>query len=80
MDRAFYVDAIAMSERHVAQCQKHITGQRRIIAKIDARGKDSTEANVLLAIFLETLQIRETNRQWFIDRIAKHDNNFLSKA
>src|SRR4051812_15581040 len=54
VDRAFYVDALAMAERHVAQGLEHIDGQRQIIARLNAVGSDTTEAEALLATFLAT--------------------------
>ena len=69
MDRAFYVDALALAERHVAQGHGHIVSQRRIIAELEDRGADSTEASNLLV--LATQQQHEDDRRRFIGELVK---------
>lgn len=71
MDRAFYVDALAMAERHVAEGQGHIVSQRRIIAKLDDLGADTARAKNLLVTFLATQKQHEHDRQRFINELIK---------
>ncbi len=61
MERAFYVEAIAMAERHVAQGHQHIASQRRIIANFRVRGIDSSVAESLLESFLAIQQTHEND-------------------
>ena len=71
MDRAFYVEALAMAERHVALGHEHIDSQRRIIAKLKERGIDSTEAESLLATFLATQKRHEDDRRRLANELIK---------
>lgn len=74
MNRTFYVDALAMAERHIAQGIRIILNQRRIIAELEDRGADATIANDLLVAFLTSQQLHEDDRRRFEIEIAKLRN------
>lgn len=63
MDRAFYEEAVAIAERHVAKGSEHIASQRRIVAELKERGVDSTEAENALATFLTAQKQHEDDRR-----------------
>lgn len=78
MNRSFYVKALAMAERHVAQGQEHIAKQRRIIAEFKERGRDSTVAECLLTTFLAAQKQHEDDRRRFtneLDKLVDSDAN-----
>ena len=75
MNRAFYLNALAMADRHVAQGNGIIVKQHRLIARLDACGIDSTIANTLLETFLTSQQLHEDDRDPFNSEIAKFGGN-----
>lgn len=75
MNRAFYLDALTMAERHVAQGRQIILTQRRIAAKLAGRGAISTLANDLLVVFLVSQQLHENDRRRFVIELAKLEDD-----
>ena len=75
MNLAFYTNALAMADRHVAQGNGIIVKQHRLIARLDACGIDSSIANTLLATFLTSQQHHEDDRGRFSSEIAKFVGN-----
>ena len=75
MNLAFYTNALAMADRHVAQGNGIIVKQHQLIALLDACGIDSTIANTLLETFLTSQQLHEDDRDRFNSEIAKFGGN-----
>ena len=71
MNRAFYLNALAMADRHVAQGNGIIVKQHQLIARLDASSIDSTIAKALLVTFLTSQQLHEDDRDRFTSEIAK---------
>ncbi len=74
MKRAFYVNALAMADRHIAQGNRIIASQRRLIARLDAGCHDPTDAKTLLVTFLNCQQLHQDDRHRFISELAKCGN------
>lgn len=74
MDRAYYENALAMADRHVHQGNLIIASQRRLIARLDHCGNDSTYANDLLVTFLTSQQHHEDDLRRFTGELAKLAN------
>ena len=70
VNRAFYVKALAMADRHIAQGNGIIVKQRGIIVRLHACGGDSTFAEELLVTFLTSQQLHEDDRQRFASKLA----------
>ena len=51
MDRKMELDHLAVAERAVAQGERHIEREERMIADLDRDGHDTTQARALLATY-----------------------------
>lgn len=58
---------LAMAERHVAEGQQRVEGQRRLVAEMERDGHDIVEGRRMLAAFEETQRLAIEDR----DRIAQ---------
>jgi hypothetical protein len=67
MERGMLEEHLAMAERHVAEGQQRVEGQRRLVAEMERDGHDIVEGRRMLAAFEETQRLAIEDR----DRIAQ---------
>lgn len=71
VNKGFYINALAMAERHVAQGNAIIVRQCHVIDRLPACGCDSTIAQDLLAVFLKCQQLHEDDWLGYKTEFAK---------
>lgn len=71
VNREFFVNALSMADRHVAQGERIIASQRMLIARLDAYGNDTTTAKAFLGTFLISQQLHEDDRRRFTSLLAE---------
>jgi hypothetical protein len=64
-------DPLAEAERHVDQAQQRIEGQLILIERLREDGHDTTEAERLLATFLEVMETFSQHRDQIAERQRK---------
>jgi hypothetical protein len=70
MDRATLLDHLAQAERHAAEGNRHLARQERLIAQLDRRGHDTTEALKMLSTLRSTQTLHEADVVRILGRLA----------
>jgi hypothetical protein len=71
MDRTMLEEHLAMAQRHAEEGERHITRQREIIAEIQARNGDATEAKRLLANFVGSQKLHLQDIERLISELGR---------
>jgi hypothetical protein len=64
-------ECLAQVDRHIAECQSHIAGQREIIHQAVERGQPADLAEGMLRALEESLRAFERHRQVILERMKK---------
>jgi len=74
MDKAMMQDHLEQARRHVADGDKHVARQRKLVAKLDRDGHDSSEARRLLQQFEELQRLHIGDRDRLVKKLAEISN------
>ena len=74
MDKAMIQDHLEQARRHVADGDKHVARQRKLVAKLDRDGHDSREARRLLQQFEELQRLHIGDRDRLVKKLAENSN------
>jgi hypothetical protein len=53
---------LELATRHVTEGKRRIAGQRRLIARLEERGYPTSDARVLLRLYMDTVEQMEIHR------------------
>jgi len=70
MDRRQIEEGILMTERHIAQGQRHIARQVEIIEELVRGGHDTAEARRLLSNFEQSQELHISHRDRLLNELA----------
>ena len=59
MDREWMLRHLTRAEMHVVNARQHVARQRQLVAELEGRGQDATQAKSLLATFEMSLRAHE---------------------
>ncbi len=62
---------LAQAEEHIALGQHHIARQRKLVAKLERDGHDTTDARRLLANFEKTQEMHLADRDRILKELAQ---------
>jgi len=79
MKRETIINHLALARRHVAEGLAHIAQQRRLIARLEARGHDAAQARRALATMEHMQGLHEADRERLEQALALNDAPFTSR-
>jgi hypothetical protein len=72
MDRDMALEHLAQAERIIAEGERHIDHQERVVVQLDRDGRDTQEALALLARFRRTQAKHVAHRNLLLEMLHHH--------